>query len=878
MKMKKEKEDEERKRKDEEDRVKETAALVRELIERWNKENLPVQKEVEVSIGKKRKRSVMQAPVTETSNIKDVSHSEQISTPKSEETVNQKKSAKEKPSPWSIASGDYWIQAWDTVNVIKPAGRKQEKVDIKEELGEEEDVEEEEVDFCLLVDLPELKKNPKKGGQPLDPLMNKLLQCCAKRAEPNKQLWRCKGEQCGFTFAGHAKGHVTHHAKDCTKLLKNPQDEAAAFKRKKAPLVMVQEADERTVKRQRVSKAVEKDKPDVKAPFKISSGSAEYFAGAQEKGRTQRHARLALAITKLFCTAGLPMHLISRDEFIEMLNIADNSYNVPTCDKLETDFIPAEQEEVKRKQMEHLQEADNLSLSFDGGTSRGREAFWTFHASIPEKSRAYLVEAKEATGDSHTAEWIKALAIAIIIRIGIKKFCGICISNRVKSQPHPKYDRTLKTVRGTVAFFHKSHLGIKQLTDELKTTGETRALEAIVWRCISAIKKVVALGDVKFEPGGKLSRQTQDFAFKNSQLLALGLPIAKAVHCLESNDANANDVYLLVHAVMLEIEEVVRDLDNDFPLDIQAEVIALLNQRYAQLFDPTSPGNIASKAFLAAAYLNPNNIQHDAYVFRWEDIRHPEADFEGIDHPTVFKEVTRELCKIAKNEIKHGKKSEFTQYNGRAKEFKDQLLTEFRLKQISMQYYDGGKFLWAARLHKFYQYVSLICLTLLAIKLYSLRVNSMAEERTVSHFTWLTPPERSRMKVTTMTAIIQVGQFYQCEKKTRNDSIHYWHVKNKFIGSTSHPKTNQESDEWLDEPSEKDREEEGLEGLIIAAPASEFEELTVIVVQPERMSVRLRGVGTVAGCMVLRKCDGTSAKLLATLPICYLGVPVKFDN
>ncbi|KAJ3799716.1 hypothetical protein GGU11DRAFT_653396, partial [Lentinula aff. detonsa] len=233
--------------------------------------------------------------------------------------------------------------------------------------------------------------------------------------------------------------------------------------------------------------------------------------------------------------------------------------------------------------------------------------------------------------------------------IGVEKFCGIvsdstgntCLARQLIIREFPTiialpdvchflslickeiakldyFEKTLKTVRGTVAFFHKSHLGIKQLTDELKSTGETRALEAIgktcvctiihacasVRRCTSAIKKVVALGDVKFE----LSRQTQDFAFKNSQLLALGLPIAKAVHCLESNDANANDVYLLVHAVMLEIEEVVRDLDNDFPLDIQAEVIALLNQRYAQLFDPTSPGNIASKAFLVAAYLNPSKL------------------------------------------------------------------------------------------------------------------------------------------------------------------------------------------------------------------------------------------------------------------------------
>ncbi|KAJ3709527.1 hypothetical protein DFJ43DRAFT_1044752 [Lentinula guzmanii] len=48
--------------------------------------------------------------------------------------------------------------------------------------------------------------------------------------------------------------------------------------------------------------------------------------------------------------------------------------------------------------------------------------------------------------------------------------------------------------------------------------------------------------------------------------------------------------------------------------------------------------------------------------------------------------------------------------------------------------------------------------------------------------------------------------------------------------------------------------------------------------EASRLRAKLRSVGTVVGYTVLRKCDGTSAKLLATLPIRYLGVPVKFDN
>jgi len=53
----------------------------------------------------------------------------------------------------------------------------------------------------------------------------------------------------------------------------------------------------------------------------------------------------------------------------------------------------------------------------------------------------------------------------------------------------------------------------------------------------------------------------------------------------------------------------------------------------------------------------------------------------------------------------------------------------------------------------------------LAVKIYSVRVNSMPEERTGSKFTWLTPALRSRLKVPQMGAITMVNQYYETEKK-----------------------------------------------------------------------------------------------------------------
>ena len=50
--------------------------------------------------------------------------------------------------------------------------------------------------------------------------------------------------------------------------------------------------------------------------------------------------------------------------------------------------------------------------------------------------------------------------------------------------------------------------------------------------------------------------------------------------------------------------------------------------------------------------------------------------------------------------------------------------------------------------------------TTLAVKIYSVVVNSMADERTGSKFTWFNSALRGNQNVETLTNMIQVGQYY----------------------------------------------------------------------------------------------------------------------
>lgn len=65
--------------------------------------------------------------------------------------------------------------------------------------------------------------------------------------------------------------------------------------------------------------------------------------------------------------------------------------------------------------MTYLKTQEDLTISYDGGTSRGRESFWTLHISAPTDERVYLIEVREATSESHTAVWIKDFVLEVRI-------------------------------------------------------------------------------------------------------------------------------------------------------------------------------------------------------------------------------------------------------------------------------------------------------------------------------------------------------------------------------------------------------------------------------------------------------------------------------
>jgi hypothetical protein len=78
------------------------------------------------------------------------------------------------------------------------------------------------------------------------------------------------------------------------------------------------------------------------------------------------------------------------------------SYTPASSSKLEEYHIPSEAALVRSKQLEHLCTCVNLSITFDGQTTRRPESVYTIHI-ITSNRLVFLFDGNEASDESHTA-------------------------------------------------------------------------------------------------------------------------------------------------------------------------------------------------------------------------------------------------------------------------------------------------------------------------------------------------------------------------------------------------------------------------------------------------------------------------------------------
>ncbi|KAF8817215.1 hypothetical protein BYT27DRAFT_7247457 [Phlegmacium glaucopus] len=422
----------------------------------------------------------------------------------------------------------------------------------------------------------------------------------------------------------------------------------------------------------------------------IAQKSSAFFDEAKKLRKRERHQKLDLAIVKLFCVTGIPTHVSDLDMWKGLFSAVDPSYMPASRSKLGEVHTIGQAEEIQALQVAYLETQENITVSCDGGTTKGWEAFWTLHMSTVER-KAYLMEVREATLESHAGVWIKSF----VLEVCRSRICAIVSDSTGNTPLHPELlvqeiptifnppdivhfiSNTIKDI-DKLPYFNKPthHAWRKGLVSIGKTRFGTIIIAAwsLQLNIPSRIKKVVEHGH--FDLGDfttyfrEASRSSFEFEFALAQLIKLGLPALKALTCLEANEATVGDIYIFWHAMMWSIKEMLLDPLFEFPENVQEQVLGILNSRHSQI---VGDGNLATSAdlYLCGAYLNPG-LKSDLF----QKDSSLTGGIEGICHVSTFKTVVRYLLEVAEKKIFHGHRVSIVQWKGCAKEFKAIFLEE----------------------------------------------------------------------------------------------------------------------------------------------------------------------------------------------------------
>ncbi|KAJ7588896.1 hypothetical protein C8J56DRAFT_708465, partial [Mycena floridula] len=128
-------------------------------------------------------------------------------------------------------------------------------------------------------------------------------------------------------------------------------------------------------------------------------------------------------------------------------------------------------------------------------------------------------------------------------------------------------------------------------------------------RCIPVLTQMIIWGRVNssfdfpdcFQPQEAPSQATFSFQLTLNQLIAIGLPAAKALACLEANETTLADVYLFWHVFIAQMVNILQEKCYQFPPGVIKWIYAIIEHCYAQIFDW---GNLSTYAYMSAAFLN----------------------------------------------------------------------------------------------------------------------------------------------------------------------------------------------------------------------------------------------------------------------------------
>lgn len=230
----------------------------------------------------------------------------------------------------------------------------------------------------------------------------KRLSVAYTHTETKKLYWGCIAPKCKHLRVGNRQlSRILSHAMGCSHLspeLKDFANDTAIHQH--APGLKVN------------PKKIQTDTENQGAPHKkVRKIQGTLTDITVTTGKIKYQDEVDLAIVQLFATSGIPATILDSPHWKKFVEVATRSKcNPPSSTKLAAKLIPAEAALVRKYQTDFLRTCTNLTLTFDGGSTRKPSSVYTIHITTAERE-TFFMEGHDATNERHTAEYLGGLII-----------------------------------------------------------------------------------------------------------------------------------------------------------------------------------------------------------------------------------------------------------------------------------------------------------------------------------------------------------------------------------------------------------------------------------------------------------------------------------
>jgi len=255
-----------------------------------------------------------------------------------------------------------------------------------------------------LRDLVTVNPSGKQTGRKVKAETECLSIACV-HSTTKRPYWRCIAPGCKHFQAGNRQlRRILVHAMQCSFISSQLKDFAhGAAITLNAPGAKVN------------PKQIQADTEDQGAPphKKVKTIQGTLTNVATTTGKAKYQDEVNLAIVELFAVSGVPPTMLDSLQWKKFMEVATRSKcNPPSSTTLVEKLIPAEAALVRKYQADFLRTCVNLTLTFDGGSTRKPSSVYTIHVTTAERETLFM-EGCDATDERHTAEYIEGLVTKV---------------------------------------------------------------------------------------------------------------------------------------------------------------------------------------------------------------------------------------------------------------------------------------------------------------------------------------------------------------------------------------------------------------------------------------------------------------------------------